>query len=79
MQTKIKSLEDIKNLLIGGEDYELIFTINPKDEAKLEQYSNTENIIVSRVGKITKGSGIALLNQGMLTDIPINIGFDHFQ
>ena len=79
MHPKIKDLEDIKNLLTGGEDYELIFTINPQDRNKLEQYIKTENIIVSKVGKITKGSGISLVNQGVLTEIPTKIGFDHFQ
>ncbi|MEJ2115139.1 MAG: thiamine-phosphate kinase, partial [Gammaproteobacteria bacterium] len=70
MQARIKDLKDIKNLLIGGEDYELIFTISPQDEAKLEQYINTKNTVISKVGKITKGSGISLVNQGVPTDIP---------
>lgn len=78
MQGVIKNAEDIKNLLVGGEDYELIFTIKPDDKIRLEEYFSSEEIIVSEVGKIVAGSGISLINNDQLSELPENLGFDHF-
>ncbi|MGH1537002.1 MAG: thiamine-phosphate kinase [Gammaproteobacteria bacterium] len=79
MQQKVKNVEDIKNLLTGGEDYELIFTINAQDKNRLERFAKTENIIVTEVGIIANGSGISLTHQGIPTELPKISGFDHFQ
>lgn len=78
MQGVIKYDEDVKNLLVGGEDYELIFTIKPDDQIRLEKYFSSENIIVSEVGKIVAGSGISLFNNNQLSELPEIFGFDHF-
>ncbi len=69
---------DIKNLLIGGEDYELLFTIDPKDKSRLEKHFKKEGIIVTEVGKIVEGIGVTLLNKNKPTDLPEITGFDHF-
>ena len=78
MQRVIKHIEDVKNLLVGGEDYELIFTIKPDDQIRLEKYFSSEKITVSEVGKIVAGSGMSLFKNNQLTEIPVNLGFDHF-
>lgn len=78
MKNNINHSNNIKNLLVGGEDYELIFTIDPKDKARLENYFDKENILVTEVGNIVAGKGITLLNKFKPTDLPVIIGFDHF-
>ena len=78
MKDKINHSNDIKNLLVGGEDYELLFTINPKDRARLEKHFKKENIIVTEVGKIVEGIGVSLLNNNKMTELPHITGFDHF-
>lgn len=78
MQEEIQQPDDIKDLLLGGEDYELIFTIDPEDKEILENYFHSNNIMISEVGRVTEGSGIALFYQGVPTDMPTELGFDHF-
>lgn len=78
MKDKINQLNDIKNLLVGGEDYELLFTINPNDKTKLETHFKKENIVVTEVGRIVEGFGVSLLSNHKHTDLPNIAGFDHF-
>jgi thiamine-monophosphate kinase len=78
MRELINETQDIKDLLIGGEDYELIFTINQKDKDKLEKHFATENILITEVGRIIEGNGITLVDEGAITKLPVNFGFDHF-
>jgi len=78
IQTRINQENDIKELLVGGEDYELIFTIDNKDKILLEDHFSKKNIIISEVGKIIEGTGISLMQNGKPTKLPSNSGFDHF-
>ncbi|QMU60776.1 MAG: thiamine-phosphate kinase [Gammaproteobacteria bacterium] len=78
MLRMVNHVDDVKELLIGGEDYELIFTIKQKDQIKLERYFNSEKILVSKVGKIISGSGISLFDNNQPTQLPKSFGFDHF-
>jgi thiamine-monophosphate kinase len=78
MRKLINNTQEIKDLLIGGEDYELIFTIKQKDKDKLEKHFAAENILITEVGKIIEGTGITLVDEGEITELPVNFGFDHF-
>ena len=78
MQGVIKHIGDVKDLLVGGEDYELIFTIKPDDQIRLENYFSSKKIMVSEIGKIVTGSGISLFSNNQLSELPENFGFDHF-
>lgn len=79
MKKHINNENDLKDLLIGGEDYELIFTISHKEKNNLEMYFESENILLTEVGKIVRGSNISLFNNGIRTELPTNTGFDHFK
>ena len=71
----------IQDLAIsGGEDYELLFTVNPEQEAEIEALSGREDFpILTRVGQVEAGEenlfvedeagGRRVLEKG---------GFDHF-
>ena len=78
MQSRIRSEDDIKELLLGGEDYELIFTVHAKHKELLEDHFNRNNLLISEVGKIIEGSGVSLMHNGKNTKLPTNNGFDHF-
>lgn len=78
MQNHIEGISDIDNLLVGGEDYELIFTIRPQDKTNLEQYFAAENILVTEIGRVEEGSGISLMNKELDSGLPSISGFDHF-
>ena len=45
-------------LLSGGDDYELIFTSNSKNENKINKIANLNKIKVSKVGRIISKKGI---------------------
>ena len=77
---KVKSL--IKNKLIkldyllkSGDDYELIFTANPKDELLVKRLSKKNNIKITKIGKIIDKYGIFLDDKKIKT---INKSFQHF-
>jgi thiamine-monophosphate kinase len=79
MKKFVNNDDDIKELLVGGEDYELIFTIDKNHKSKLEEYSNDKNIIFSEVGKVVRGSDISMFSNGIKVELPKNIGHDHFK
>jgi len=78
MQLEVNKSDDVKELLMGGEDYELIFTIAKEHKNKIESYFNAENILISEVGSITEGSGVSLTLHGKAVELPKTPGFDHF-
>lgn len=49
-----KNLCSIQDLISGGEDYELIFTINKKDEKKLLSLAKKFNICLNKIGFMEK-------------------------
>ncbi len=66
--------EALSLALNSGEDFELLFTVSPKNEKKLGKH----NSAFSRIGKITKNSmKINLLNDSEITPLRPE-GFRHF-
>lgn len=64
---------ELKYLLHGGEDYELLFTISPKKINKfLKNFSLETNLSV--IGQVTKGKGQVYLDNKKLNIL----GYDHF-
>ncbi len=49
-----KNLFSIQDLISGGEDYELIFTINKKDEKKLLSLAKKFNVCLNKIGFMEK-------------------------
>jgi len=71
---------DLTELAInGGEDYELLFTINPTDEARLHELLGTNALCaISRIGRITPESeGVVYMNSKG-ERFERFAGFDHF-
>ncbi|MCA1641208.1 MAG: thiamine-phosphate kinase [Acidobacteria bacterium] len=62
--------------LHGGEDFELLFTVHPRDLLKLPR--ELGGVAVTRVGEITEAErGVKLLRHQHLEDLPPG-GFEHF-
>ena len=66
---------NIKYLLSGGDDYELIFTSNPKHSLKIKSIFKNINVKISRVGTIINKKGVYMDNKKVNF---INKSFDHF-
>ncbi|MFN2599311.1 MAG: thiamine-phosphate kinase, partial [Pyrinomonadaceae bacterium] len=63
--------------LHGGEDFELLFTVNPRDILKLPR--ELAGVPVTRVGEITEAdAGLKLQRHTHLEDLR-PAGFEHFQ
>ncbi len=69
-------IPDLDFALDGGEDYELLFTLNPKKKLSLEK--ELKNFQISAVGEITANVGmIELIDDEKSTILPPK-GFRHF-
>jgi thiamine-monophosphate kinase len=71
---------ELRNLaLYGGEDYELLFTVSPKQAAKVAALSTALQLPITSIGSIHKGSGALLLRDRGGEARPILVrGYDHF-
>jgi thiamine-monophosphate kinase len=74
---KQPSLRDLA--LFGGEDYELLFTLAPENEAEALALGAGLNLPVTRIGVIQDGPATVSLDDGKGAVRPILVrGYDHF-
>ena len=65
--------------LYGGEDYELLFTVAPKDKASVAELCAELELPITQIGVIHKGSGKPSLQDKAGAAQPILVrGYDHF-
>lgn len=70
--------EALSQAMAGGEDYELLFTINSRHEEDLVEVGRGLGVDLTPIGKITaKGTGVKLAGEGGERDLG-RAGFDHF-
>jgi thiamine-monophosphate kinase len=66
-------------LLHGGDDYELLFSAPPQQQAAVRDAGHQTGVPVSRIGRIEAGSSLRLVDSaGQPLEAP-GAGFDHFQ
>ena len=68
-------------MIAGGEDYELLFTADPKDSHAILAVAAGQGLRVSPVGTIRTGQGVSLRQETARGDEEQHIsfqGFDHF-
>lgn len=65
-------------LLGGGDVYELCFTADPADRQRVEQAAARAGTPVSRVGRITSGAALIVLDAAGRSMSGLPSGFDHF-
>lgn len=63
----------------GGEDFELLFTADPKNEAELMSLAADCRLRLTRIGEIIRSQPVAVLvrRDGQLTPLAVR-GYDHF-
>ena len=62
----------------GGEEYEIVATINPTHMAKIKKYAKRNKIRLYEIGYVTKGRGVFHQKNGKLIRIK-DEGWQHFQ
>jgi thiamine-monophosphate kinase len=66
--------------LSGGEDYELLFAIRPRDKAPLENISGRLGVSITRIGKCLPAKmGIRVVDGSGKTASFSGTGYDHFK
>ncbi|HBG77599.1 MAG TPA: thiamine-monophosphate kinase [Phycisphaerales bacterium] len=74
-----KDAETLQNALNDGEDFELLFTISPKNFERLKKNWKFKKVKLTAIGKITKGDSakIKMLDNKILNLFPD--GYDHLK
>jgi thiamine-monophosphate kinase len=62
----------------GGDDYELCFTASPLYRDELLRVCESVGVVVTCIGRIVSGSGVAALDSGARAWHPSRQGYDHF-
>jgi thiamine-monophosphate kinase len=67
--------------LRGGDDYELLFTVRPRNRGRLRTATTHSDVPITRVGVCTAGGGVRLQRtvEGRLVEEPLPPGFGHFR
>jgi thiamine-monophosphate kinase len=70
--------ELLEDVLTGGDDYELLFTVAPEDEAGVTALARELALPLTRVGRITAAAGVRVIDaDGELLDLGTG-GYQHF-
>jgi thiamine-monophosphate kinase len=65
--------------LAGGEDYELLFTVDPEREADLAGLARSVGVPVTRLGRVTAPQeGLIVIDRDGHPIWPRKTGYDHF-
>ncbi len=61
----------------GGDDYELLFTAPPANEAMIKAASEATGVPVSRIGKVSAGDGLSIRDSAGKVPLPERLGYEH--
>ncbi len=64
--------------LAGGDDYEILATVQPKHAEAFEEAALEAGIAVTDIGEIIKGTGVELLDREGKAVVLAKNGYDHF-
>ena len=71
-------LERARAALLGGDDYELAFTAPAENRAAIAALGPRVGVALTRIGEVTAGEGIVVVDgRGLPIAVPI-VGHDHF-
>jgi thiamine-monophosphate kinase len=76
------ALESIGNpyeiVLAGGDDYELLFTVPPGAERKLQAVAKSSEVPLTCIGRVVSGSGVRVLDAAQKEIMLARKGYRHF-
>ena len=75
---KLNGLDPNDLIFNGGEEYEIVATINPTHITKVKKYAKKNKIRLYEIGYVTNGKGVFYQKNGKLTRIK-DKGWQHFQ
>ena len=78
MKRQRKTDKDWHLILTGGDDYELMFTVQPEHQDAIAVISEKAACAIHCIGRINQGKGIELSRSGQSFPLPDKLGFDHF-
>ena len=64
---------------VGGDDYELCFSLPPGCETKLKQVTSNCGVVATRVGRIVSGADVRLIDDAGMRVSVGDKGYRHFQ
>ena len=64
-------------MLNGGDDYEILFTSNPKNIEKILSLSKSLDVKVTKIGKIEKGEGVDVFDHNLNKLDLVPGGYEH--
>jgi thiamine-monophosphate kinase len=67
-----------KRIITGGDDYELLFTAPASAEKTIAALSQEGNVPITKVGMITKGSNVEVLDESKTPIVLKKAGYRHF-
>ncbi len=73
-----KKISELRTLLSGGEDYELLFTVKQEKGRNFSRWLKRQNIAATRIGEATRGERIEFRNRGSLIKEKFQ-GYCHFK
>jgi thiamine-monophosphate kinase len=68
----------LKELITGGDDYELLFTVPESLEGAVEKLSKEISVAISKIGKITSGGKVIVLDKNRSEVALPSRGYQHF-
>lgn len=76
--SKEHNIDIEKILLYGGEDFELLFTVEPDSWKKLEMEINKKGSRITKIGEITSNRDVFIERDGKTKELP-DRGYEHFR
>jgi thiamine-monophosphate kinase len=71
--------DSVRNALTGGDDYELCFTASPGTVQQMQQeFEHTFRVPLSRIGSVSAGQGIEIVDENGNRVEEMLSGYDHF-
>ncbi len=70
-------LDPVAEALAGGDDYELLFTVSPRNRGRFRAARAVLGTPVTRIGVVTSGNALLVAARGGPVVLPA--GFDHFR
>ncbi len=65
-------------VLVGGEDFELLFTVRPQGWEKVRLTLKRMGTKATMIGRVTKGKGVFIRSKGKTRALP-DRGYEHFR